>query len=44
MMHLLDDKYLKRAAVLLLHATLKKHVTGAYVKIGYFRTNDDILY
>ncbi|MBI1325819.1 hypothetical protein GC170_21870 [bacterium] len=43
-LHLLDGKYLKRAAVLLLHADPEKFVTGAFVKIGFFRTNDDLLY
>jgi ATP-dependent DNA helicase RecG len=43
-LHLLDGKYLKRAAVLLFHADPEKFVTGAFVKIGFFRTNDDLLY
>ncbi len=36
--------YLKRAAVLAFHPDPEKFVTGAFVKIGYFRTNDDLLY
>jgi ATP-dependent DNA helicase RecG len=43
-LHLLDGKYLKRAAVLLFHADPEHFVTGAFVKIGYFRTNVDLLY
>ena len=43
-LHLLDGKYLKRAAVLLFHPDPELFVTGAFVKIGYFRTNVDLLY
>lgn len=43
-LHLLDGKYLKRAALLLFHPDPEKFVTGAFVKIGYFRTNVDLLY
>lgn len=43
-LHLLDGDYLKRAAVLLFHPTPEKFVTGAYVKIGYFATDDDLRY
>lgn len=43
-LHLYDGKHLKRAAVLLFHPDPEKFVTGAFVKIGYFRTNDDLLY
>ena len=43
-LHLLDGKYLKRAAVLLFHPDPEHFVTGAFVKIGYFRTNVDLLY
>ncbi len=43
-LHLLDGKYLKRAAVLLFHNDPEVVVTGAFVKIGFFRTNADLLY
>lgn len=43
-LHLLDDKYLKRAAVLLFHSDPERFVTGAFTKIGFFRTNTDLLY
>ena len=43
-LHLYDGKYLKRAAVLAFHPVPERFVTGAFVKIGYFRTNDDLLY
>lgn len=43
-LHLNDGKYLKRAAVLAFHREPERFVVGAYVKIGFFRTNDDLLY
>ena len=43
-LHLTDGKHLKRAAVLAFHPEPERFVTGAFVKIGYFRTNDDLLY
>ena len=43
-LHLMDGAYLKRAAVLLFHEDPEICVTGAYVKVGYFRTNADLLY
>ena len=43
-LHLTDNQYLKRAAVLLFHPDPEKFVTGAYVKIGYFKTDDDLLF
>jgi ATP-dependent DNA helicase RecG len=43
-LHLLDGTYLKRAAVLLFHADPERFVTGAFVKIGYFRSESDLVY
>ena len=43
-LHLLDGKYLKRAAVLLFHPDPELFIAGAFVKVGYFRTNVDLLY
>jgi len=43
-LHLLDGQYLKRAAALLFHPDPERFVTGAFVKIGFFRTNTDLLY
>lgn len=37
-----EEKMLKRAAVLLFHPKPEKYVTGAYVKIGFFETDDDL--
>ena len=41
---LTEGKYLKRAALLLFHNNPEKWVPGAFVKIGYFENDIDILY
>ena len=41
---LTENGYLKRAALLLFHPDPEKFVTGAYVKIGYFETDSDLLF
>lgn len=41
-LQLIETEYLKRAAILLFHANPDKFVTGAYIKIGYFETDDDL--
>ncbi len=41
-MQLKENGYLKRAAILLFHSNPEKFVTGAYIKIGYFETDDDL--
>ena len=43
-LHLWDGTYLKRAAVLAFHPEPERFVTGAFVKIGFFLTNDDLRY
>ena len=43
-LHLTEGTYLKRAAILLFHPDPEKYVTGAFIKIGYFRTDDDLLF
>ena len=35
---------LKRAAILLFHPKPEKYVTGAYIKIGYFENEADLMY
>lgn len=37
-----ENKYLKRAAIMLFHPEPEKFVTGAYIKIGYFESDDDL--
>lgn len=43
-LQLVEIPYLKRAAILLFHHDPEKYVTGAYVKIGFFRTDADLMY
>ena len=43
-LNLREGTYLKRAAVLLFHSNPERHITGAFVKIGFFRTDSDLLY
>jgi ATP-dependent DNA helicase RecG len=43
-LHLTDNKHLKRAAILLFHPDPEKFITGAYIKIGYFKTDDDLVF
>jgi ATP-dependent DNA helicase RecG len=43
-LQLTDGKYLKRATLLLFHQDSEKWVPGAYVKIGMFANDKDLLY
>jgi ATP-dependent DNA helicase RecG len=43
-LYLEDEKMMKRAAVLLFHPKPEKYVTGAYIKIGYFETEADLIF
>lgn len=43
-MKLIDGGYLKRAAILLFHPDPEELVTGAYVKIGFFNEDHELLY
>lgn len=43
-LQLREGKYLRNAAVLLFHDKPEKFVPGAYVKIGFFRTESDLAY
>lgn len=43
-LNLMEGKYLKRAALLLFHPDPEKFVTGAFVKIGFFRTDTDLVH
>ena len=43
-LHLRERSHLKRAALLLFHPDPEVFFTGAYVKIGFFRDNVDLLY
>lgn len=39
---LIDQQYITRAGVLLFHPEPDKYLTGAYIKIGFFTTDDDL--
>ncbi len=41
-LQLIENDFLKRAAILLFHSNPENFVIGAYVKIGYFETDDDL--
>jgi len=43
-LELKEGKYLKRAALLLFHTKPEKFVTGAYIKIGYFENEADLIF
>ena len=43
-LRLFEGPYLKRAAALTFHPDPEKFVTGAFVKIGYFRGTVDLIY
>ena len=43
-LRLYEGSYLKRAAALLFHPDPEKYVTGAFVKIGFFREDADLVY
>lgn len=39
-----EGDYLKRAAVLLFHEDPERFVTGAFIKVGFFRSESDLAY
>ena len=43
-LRLIDGKYLKRAASLLFHPDPERFVTAAFVKIGYFNSDSDLVF
>ena len=43
-LRLYEGSYLKRAAALLFHPDPEKYVTGAFVKVGFFREGMDLVY
>jgi len=43
-LRLIEGAYLKRAALLLFHPDPEAFFTGAYIKVGFFRTHTDLLY
>ncbi len=43
-LNLIENGYLKRAAILLFHPDPEKFITGAYIKIGYFENKTDLIF
>lgn len=43
-LRLTDGEHLKRAAILLFHPDPEQFITGAFVKIGHFESNSELLY
>jgi len=43
-LHLIEGDYLKRACVLLFYKDTEKFVTNSYIKIGYFKSDSDLIY
>ena len=43
-LHLMESDFVRRAGVLLFHQTPEKYVDGAYIKLGFFRTDAELLY
>ncbi len=43
-LELIEKKFLKRAALLLFHPKPTKFVTGAYIKIGFFENDADLIF
>ena len=43
-LRLMEGEFLKRAALLLFHPDPEKYVTGAYIKIGFFESDADLIF
>jgi ATP-dependent DNA helicase RecG len=43
-LNLIENGQIKRAAILLFHPNPEQYITGAFVKIGYFQTESELLY
>ena len=43
-LQLKEGEYLKRAAILLFHPSPENFVTGSYIKIGYFQSDDELIF
>ncbi len=41
---LTEKTYLKRAAILLFHPDPERFITGAFIKIGYFKTDTELIF
>jgi len=43
-LQLTENKYLKRAAILLFYPNPEKFITGAFIKIGYFQSDSELIF
>lgn len=43
-LQLFDNDYLKRASILLFHSNPEKYISGAYIKIGYFQSDSELIF
>lgn len=43
-LQLIENKYLSRAAILLFHPNPEKFITVAFIKIGYFQTDTELIF
>jgi ATP-dependent DNA helicase RecG len=43
-LQLKEGEYLKRAAIMLFHSNPENFVTGSFIKIGYFQTDDELIF
>ncbi len=43
-LRLIEQPYLKRASILLFHPDPEKYITGAFVKIGYFQSDTELVF
>ena len=43
-LQLKENEFLKRAAILLFHPNPENYVTGAYIKIGFFESDSELIY
>ena len=41
---LTEKSYLKRAAILLFHPDPEKYITGAFIKVGYFQSDTELVF
>lgn len=41
---LTEKSYLKRAAILLFHPDPEKYITGAFIKVGYFQSDTELIF
>ncbi len=43
-LHLIEGNYLRRASILLFYSNPEKYITGSHIKIGYFKSDSELIY